>query len=125
MRFQRFHRRDQLAAIMNRIYGDGVMTLPGGNLSNKEENGHIWITPAGIDKGRPAPTEINRVRAGGQVEGARRPSSGGLFAAPNSPGAPILAPWSMPTPLLWSHPTGQTSLRTRAVCARRALPALT
>jgi hypothetical protein len=46
------HPRDQLVAIMNRIYHNGMTTLSGGNLSIKDDNGDIWITPSGIDKGQ-------------------------------------------------------------------------
>ena len=125
MRFQLFHRRDPLVAMMNRIYGSGMTTLSGGNLSIKEENGDIWITPAGIDKGKPAPTNIDRVRTGGQVEAPDRPSSEYAFhramnARRPDPGGIVHA-----HPSLWSHPTGLTSLRPRAVRALRALPALT
>ncbi|MFC2031050.1 class II aldolase/adducin family protein, partial [Chloroflexota bacterium] len=75
MRFQLLHPREQLVAIMNRIYGNGMTTLSGGNLSIKEENGDIWITPAGVDKGKLTPADINRVRSDGQVDGPHRPSS--------------------------------------------------
>lgn len=67
--------REQLVAIMQRIYDSGMTTLSGGNLSLKDEQGDIWITPAGIDKGRLEPADIVRVRADGGVEGRQRPSS--------------------------------------------------
>ena len=41
MNFQLLHPRDQLVAIMNRIYHNGMTTLSGGNLSIKDENGDI------------------------------------------------------------------------------------
>jgi len=67
--------RDQLVAIMTRIYESGMTTLSGGNLSLKDEQGDIWITPAGIDKGKLKPADIVRVRADGGVGGRQRPSS--------------------------------------------------
>lgn len=67
--------REQLVAIMQRIYDSGMTTLSGGNLSLKDEQGDIWITPAGRDKGRLTPADIVRVRADGGVEGRQRPSS--------------------------------------------------
>lgn len=75
MNFQLLHPRDQLVAIMNRIYHNGMTTLSGGNLSIKDDNGDIWITPSGIDKGKLTPKDIMRVKADGTVEGAHKPSS--------------------------------------------------
>ncbi len=75
MRFHLLHPRDQLVAIMNRIYHTGMTTLSGGNLSIREDNGDLWITPAGVDKGKLSPGDIMCVRADGTVEGPHRPSS--------------------------------------------------
>jgi L-fuculose-phosphate aldolase len=69
------HPRDQLARIMERFYRQGMTTLSGGNLSILEENGDLWITPSGIDKGALRPQDIMCVRAGGAIEGPHRPSS--------------------------------------------------
>jgi L-fuculose-phosphate aldolase len=79
MRFHLYHPRDQLVAIMNRIYHTGMTTLSGGNLSIREDNGDVWITPAGVDKGKLTPSDIMCVRAGGAIEGPHRPSSEYLF----------------------------------------------
>lgn len=67
--------RDQLVAIMNRIYFGGMTTLSGGNLSILDEDGCIWITPAGIDKGRLTVPDMCCVRPDGEVSGQHRPSS--------------------------------------------------
>lgn len=75
MRFHLLHPRDQLVTIMNRIYYSGMTTLSGGNLSVRDENGDLWITPAGVDKGSLMPRDIMCVRADGTVEGPHRPSS--------------------------------------------------
>lgn len=75
MRFHLLHPREQIVTIMHRIYNSGMTTLSGGNLSVREDNGDIWITPAGIDKGKLTAKDIVRVRADGSVEGAHRPSS--------------------------------------------------
>lgn len=75
MRFYLLHPREQLVNIMNRIYHNGMTTLSGGNLSIKDANGDIWITPAGIDKGNLTPADIMCVRADGTVVGPHRPSS--------------------------------------------------
>jgi L-fuculose-phosphate aldolase len=74
MNFQLLHPRDQLVAIMNRIYHNGMTTLSGGNLSIKDDNGDIWITPSGIDKGKLTPKDIMCVRADGVIIGPHKPS---------------------------------------------------
>ncbi len=75
MNFQLLHPRDQLVAIMNRIYHNGMTTLSGGNLSIKDDNGDIWITPSGIDKGKLTPRDMMCIKADGTVEGPHKPSS--------------------------------------------------
>jgi len=75
MNFDLLHPRDQLVAIMNRIYHNGMTTLSGGNLSILDDNGDIWITPTGVDKGKLVAKDIMCVGATGAVEGPHRPSS--------------------------------------------------
>ncbi|MBN2500673.1 MAG: class II aldolase/adducin family protein [Anaerolineales bacterium] len=75
MNFQLLHPRDQLVAIMDRIYHNGMTTLSGGNLSIKDSNGDIWITPAGVDKGKLTPKDMICMHADGAVEGPHKPSS--------------------------------------------------
>ena len=75
MNFELLHPRDQLVAIMDRIYHNGMTTLSGGNLSIKDDNGDIWITPAGVDKGKLTPKDMIRMHADGTVEGPHKPSS--------------------------------------------------
>ena len=75
MNFQLLHPRDQLVAIMNRIYHSGMTTLSGGNLSILDDNGDIWITPAGVDKGKLTPQDIMCVSVDGRITGPHRPSS--------------------------------------------------
>ena len=48
MHFELQHPADQLVMIMDRIYKYGMTTTSGGNLSVRDDNGDIWITPAGI-----------------------------------------------------------------------------
>jgi len=60
---------------MERIYRYRMTTTSGGNLSIREENGDIWITPARVDKGGLRRSDIVLVRADGTVEGAEPPSS--------------------------------------------------
>jgi L-fuculose-phosphate aldolase len=74
MHFELLHPRDQLVAIMNRIYHNGMTTLSGGNLSIKDNSGAIWITPSGIDKGKLTPKDIMCVQEDGTVIGPHKPS---------------------------------------------------
>ena len=69
------HPRDEILAAIQRIYRYRMTTTSGGNLSILEDNGDIWITPAGIDKGTLRREDIVCVRPDGAVEGAHRPSS--------------------------------------------------
>lgn len=67
--------RHQLMEVMTRIYRQGLTTVSGGNCSVREPNGDLWITPAGIDKGRLQPEDIVCVHRDGSIEGLHRPSS--------------------------------------------------
>ncbi len=46
------HPRDQITEIIKRIYNAKLTTTSGGNISIKDEEGNIWVTPSAIDKGR-------------------------------------------------------------------------
>ncbi len=74
MNYQLLHPRDQLVAIMNRIYHNGMTTLSGGNLSIKDDNGDIWITPSGIDKGKLTAGDMMCVKEDGTIIGPHKPS---------------------------------------------------
>ena len=69
------HPRDEILQAMERIYRYRMTTTSGGNLSIREPNGDVWITPARLDKGGLTRDDIVRVRPDGAVEGSRRPSS--------------------------------------------------
>jgi L-fuculose-phosphate aldolase len=69
------HPRDEILQAMERIYRYRMTTTSGGNLSIREANGDVWITPAGVDKGGLRREDIVCVRAGIEVEGIRKPSS--------------------------------------------------
>ncbi len=75
MQFDLLHPADQIVLIMQRIYAYGMTTTSGGNLSIKDENGDIWITPGGIDKGSLTRGDIVRVQPDGTVIGPHKPSS--------------------------------------------------
>jgi L-fuculose-phosphate aldolase len=69
------HPRDEILEAMARIYRYRMTTTSGGNLSIREANGDLWITPARVDKGALRREDIVLVRADGSVHGSRRPSS--------------------------------------------------
>lgn len=69
------HPREQLVRIMQRIYDFGMTTTSGGNLSIRDDEGNIWLTPAGVDKGSLLPSDIVRIRPDGSFEGIHQPSS--------------------------------------------------
>lgn len=69
------HPRDELLRFMDRIYRLRMTTTSGGNLSIREDNGDVWITPARLDKGALRRDDVVLVKADGTVVGRHRPSS--------------------------------------------------
>lgn len=69
------HPRDEILQAMERIYSYRMTTTSGGNLSLREANGDVWITPARVDKGSLGRADIVLVRADGTVDGKHPPSS--------------------------------------------------
>lgn len=67
--------REQILTTMARIYGYGMTTTSGGNLSILEPDGDIWITPSGVDKGALRSSDMLRMRGDTVVEGVHKPSS--------------------------------------------------
>ncbi len=74
-RFDSLHPAEQIVIMMDRIYTGGMTTTSGGNLSILDDNGDIWISPAGIDKGNLTFKDIVCVKADGTVVGIHKPSS--------------------------------------------------
>lgn len=74
-KFMYLHPKDEIIEIMNRIYRNGMTTTSGGNLSILDDDGSIWITPKGIDKGSLIDKDIVRVFPDGKIEGIHEPSS--------------------------------------------------
>lgn len=74
MKFELLHPADQIVMIMERIYGYGMTTTSGGNISVMDEDGDIWITPSGIDKGNLKPDDIVLVKKSGEIIGKHKPS---------------------------------------------------
>lgn len=75
MKFELLHPADQLVMIMQRIYGYGMTTTSGGNLSILDSSGDIWITPGGIDKGSLHRNDIIQIKPDGTIIGKHKPSS--------------------------------------------------
>ncbi len=69
------HPRDQITMIIGRIYMRGMTTTSGGNISIIDENGDVWVTPAGVDKGSLLPGDIMCVKKDGTIIGPHKPSS--------------------------------------------------
>ncbi|HDR67452.1 MAG TPA: class II aldolase/adducin family protein [Bacteroidaceae bacterium] len=69
------HPRDQITAIIKRIYNAGMTTTSGGNISIIDSAGTIWVTPSAVDKGSLQRKDIMCVRKDGTVIGEHRPSS--------------------------------------------------
>lgn len=75
MNLKYIHPADQLVMFMQRIYDKGMTTTSGGNLSILDDDGNIWITPAGVDKGTLSRHDIICVKPDGTQVGPHRPSS--------------------------------------------------
>ena len=69
------HPREQIVKVISRIYRDGMTTTSGGNISIKDENGDIWVTPSAIDKGTLTEKDIICVKEDGTIKGHHKPSS--------------------------------------------------
>jgi len=75
MKLNQRHPADQIVELMHRIYSYGMTTTSGGNLSIRDDDGAIWISPGGVDKGSLTRRDIVCVRPDGTVEGIHKPSS--------------------------------------------------
>ncbi|MEG1508920.1 MAG: class II aldolase/adducin family protein [Clostridia bacterium] len=59
---------------INKVYKNGLTTTSGGNLSVKDAEGNIYITPSGKDKGTLVAEDICKVTPTGEVIGKFAPS---------------------------------------------------
>jgi L-fuculose-phosphate aldolase len=75
VKYDYMHPREQIVTIMRRVYGYGMTTTSGGNISIRDPSGDIWITPGGKDKGALTEQDIVRMRGDQTVEGSHPPSS--------------------------------------------------
>ena len=75
MNFTYLHPAEQIIMIINRIYTKQMTTTSGGNLSIMDDEGDLWITPSGIDKGSLTVGDICQIKPDGTVIGKHQPSS--------------------------------------------------
>jgi len=69
------HPAQTLVSFMKRIYDADMTTTSGGNLSVRDTDGSLWITPGSVDKGSLTPEDIVRVLPDGTIAGRHKPSS--------------------------------------------------
>jgi len=69
------HPRDQITEIIRRIYNAQLTTTSGGNISIRDGENNIWVTPTAIDKGSLQRKDIVCVKPDGSIVGHHRPSS--------------------------------------------------
>ena len=74
MDFRMMHPADQIVTIMNRLYYYGMTTTTGGNLSVRDGDGTVWISPSGVDKGSLRREDIVRITPEGEIVGHHKPS---------------------------------------------------
>lgn len=75
MNIQMLHPAEQLARYIRRVYEQRLTTTSGGNISIKDDNGDMWITPGSIDKGSLTREDMVCVKPDGTVIGRHKPSS--------------------------------------------------
>jgi len=75
MDFEMLHPADRIVMLMNRIYYHDMTTALGVNLSVRDAEGTVWISPGGVDKGNLRSEDIMRIKADGSIEGMHRPSA--------------------------------------------------
>lgn len=69
------HPADQICMILKRIYDMDMTTLTGGNVSIKDDEGVIWVSPTGIDKGSLTREDIVQILPDDTIVGKWRPTS--------------------------------------------------
>lgn len=75
MEIELMHPADKICQVMKRVYDRGLTSLTGGNLSIMDEEGVMWVTPSGIDKGTLTREDIVKVFSDGSWEGKHKPTS--------------------------------------------------
>lgn len=94
------HPVEQINVIIGRIYRSGMTTTSGGNISIRDTNGDIWITPSGVDKGSLTTKDIILIKNDGSITGPHKPSSEYPFHKAIYKARPEL------TAIIHAHPPG-------------------
>ena len=76
MQLEILHPADQIIRIMNRIVSAGLTSTRSGNLSVRDSDGTIWITPEGLDKGEMTSHDIVQIGCDQTATGRWEPSHG-------------------------------------------------
>ena len=69
------HPADIIVVVLNRLYYHRLTTTSGGNLSIMDDEGNMWISPSGVDKGNLTRRDIMCVKPDGTIVGPHKPSS--------------------------------------------------
>lgn len=120
---QLMHPTEQINVIIGRIYRSGMTTTSGGNISIRDENGNIWITPSGVDKGSLTAKDIVCIKPDGTVSGAHKPSSELPFHKAIYEARPELTAVIHAHPPASSHSASRARYPTRTSSRRRATSA--
>lgn len=75
MNYKTMHPTEQISMIMSRIYAKGMTTTSGGNVSYKDEQGRLWVTPTSFDKAELQPQDIVCIMPDGTFVGGNKPTS--------------------------------------------------
>jgi len=70
---------EQICWYMRRLYGRGMTTTSGGNISIREEKDLVWISPTGTDKGVLEPHQVALTNLQGDMHNDCTPSSEAPF----------------------------------------------
>lgn len=68
-----------ISRYMRRLYGQGMTTTSGGNISIRAGEDEVWISPSGIDKGDLNPSQIAKINLNGESLNGNLPSSEAPF----------------------------------------------
>lgn len=74
MKFEHLHPADQICQVMKRIYDRKETTVSGGNLSIRDSEGNIWVSPSGGDKGNLQHEDVLEILPDGTMIGAKTAS---------------------------------------------------
>lgn len=69
------HPADQICMVLKRLYDMDMTTLTGGNVSIRDDEGVIWVSPTGIDKGSLTREDIVQILPDDTIVGKWKPTS--------------------------------------------------